>query len=92
MLCRTGSVPERQGVSPQYNKSFDAKSTDKYLMTDAKPIRLNIPLIPCKAEWCLGYLNYKKIKVSVGGQTKYLNVHNFDWADGFDFYAPTRIY
>ena len=26
------------------------------------------------------------------GQTKYLDVHDFDWADGFDFYAPTRIY
>jgi hypothetical protein len=52
------------------DKSLDAKSTDEYLMTDAEPVRLNIALIPCKAEWALGYLNYKEIEVSVGGRPR----------------------
>src|ERR1700751_2289336 len=73
------------------DKSLDAKSTDEYLRTDAEPVRLNIALIPCKAEWGLGYLNYKEIEVSVGGQTTYRNVHSFHWTDGFDCHAPARV-
>ena len=59
-------------------------------MTDAEGVRLNIALVPRKAKWRLRDLDYKEIKVSVGGKTRYRNVHNFDWADVFDFHAPMR--
>src|ERR1700740_1584068 len=81
----------RSGRGCRNDESLDAKPTNESLMTDAQVVRLNIALVPRKAKWRLRYLDYKEIKVSVRGQTRYLNVHNFDWADVFDCHAPMRV-
>ena len=58
----------------------------------AEVIPLNFALVPRKAKWRLRYLDYKEIKDSVRRQTRYRNVHNFDWVDVFDFHAPMRAW
>jgi hypothetical protein len=56
-------------------------------MTDALAVGLDIALVPGKAKRCLRYLDDEEIKVSVGRQPRYYNVHDFDWTDGFYFYT-----
>src|ERR1700747_1911131 len=81
----------RSGRWCRNDESLDAKPTSESCMTDAEGVRLNIALVPRKAKWRLRDLDYKEIKVSVGGKTRYRNVHNFDRADVFDFHVPMRV-
>ena len=75
----------------RHDKGFYAETTDEPFMADAVFVGLDIALVPGKAKRRLRYLDDEEIKVSVGREPPYFDVHDFDWTDGFDFYTALRV-